>query len=260
MRAVFVAVLTAVLTVCAVLVPLPAASASTCVKPIVHRGVHNATTDEDTVAAILASKPYGSAEIDIHVNADGHLVVMHDAKVDRTTDGTGYVHELSIDQIRALRTTPNGFAVPTLRQALRAAAQVDLRIVVELKLAQQWSQPLYERVNRFWNQFTAEGATIFVGGKGWAFETRIPQWAPDVLVYWRPGVGEAVTVARATELHVTMVMDHVTAWTGEEVSVFEADGFITASRMTRRLRLAGQLGLDFALTNHLASCVSDGGG
>lgn len=265
---VLTALLTALLTVGSVLASVSAASASTCVKPIVHRGVHNATIDEDTVEAILASAPYGSAEIDIHVNADDHLVVMHDATVDRTTDGTGYVSDLTLGQVRELRTTPNGSMVPTLRQALRAAAQVDLRILVELKQASQWTQPLYERVNRFWHRFTARGATIYVGGKGTAFETRIPQWAPDVLVYWRPTDGEVPTVARATALGAAMVMDHLPRWSVDRVSLLEASGFVTASRVTDRLRRAAQLGLDFAMTKHLdgaltrnrGSCAYVGGG
>ncbi|MGP4111820.1 glycerophosphodiester phosphodiesterase [Streptomyces sp. 4N509B] len=41
-------------------------------------------------------------ELDLHLSRDGELVVMHDADVDRTTDGTGQVAELTLAELRAL--------------------------------------------------------------------------------------------------------------------------------------------------------------
>ncbi|MDP9069803.1 MAG: glycerophosphodiester phosphodiesterase [Actinomycetota bacterium] len=41
-------------------------------------------------------------ELDVHVTADRHLVVCHDATVDRTTDGTGRIAQLTLEQVQAL--------------------------------------------------------------------------------------------------------------------------------------------------------------
>jgi glycerophosphoryl diester phosphodiesterase len=41
-------------------------------------------------------------ETDIHVSADGKLIVIHDGTVDRTTNGTGSVYDMTLDQLRAL--------------------------------------------------------------------------------------------------------------------------------------------------------------
>ena len=41
-------------------------------------------------------------EFDLRVSADGEVVVIHDADADRTTDGTGQVADLTLDQLRAL--------------------------------------------------------------------------------------------------------------------------------------------------------------
>jgi glycerophosphoryl diester phosphodiesterase len=41
-------------------------------------------------------------ELDVHATADGQLIVMHDWTVDRTTDGTGYVTDLTLEQVRRL--------------------------------------------------------------------------------------------------------------------------------------------------------------
>lgn len=41
-------------------------------------------------------------ELDVHRSADGHLVVCHDPTVDRTTNGTGRIADLSLEELRAL--------------------------------------------------------------------------------------------------------------------------------------------------------------
>lgn len=58
-----------------------------------------------------------AVEADVRVTRDGALVVMHDEEVDRTTDGTGRVAELTLAQIRAL-DAGRGERVPTLREVL----------------------------------------------------------------------------------------------------------------------------------------------
>ena len=41
-------------------------------------------------------------EMDVHRTLDGHLVVIHDEKVDRTTNGTGFVKDMSLAEIKSL--------------------------------------------------------------------------------------------------------------------------------------------------------------
>jgi glycerophosphoryl diester phosphodiesterase len=50
-------------------------------------------------------------ELDVHSTSDGVIVVIHDESVDRTTDGTGLVHEMSLAELKALDA---GFDWPTL--------------------------------------------------------------------------------------------------------------------------------------------------
>jgi glycerophosphoryl diester phosphodiesterase len=74
-------------------------------------------------------------ELDARLTADGVPVVMHDADVATTTDGSGFVHELTLAQFSALRAGPDPARrtrVPTLRQALsylrgRATVEIDLK-------------------------------------------------------------------------------------------------------------------------------------
>lgn len=86
---------------------------------------------ENSIPAITQAIADGAqvVEIDVQRTKDGHLVLMHDATVNRTTNGTGRVDELTLDQVRQLRLRKgmgNGPApltdlrVPTLGEVLDA--------------------------------------------------------------------------------------------------------------------------------------------
>ncbi len=69
------------------------------------------------------------SELDVVLSSDGHLMVIHDDTVDRTTDGHGRVEAMSYAQIRAL-DAGNGERVPTLGESL---AVPGARFLVEMK-------------------------------------------------------------------------------------------------------------------------------
>ncbi len=57
-----------------------------------------------TLFAIRRALDLGATgiELDVHATADGHLVVCHDGTVDRTTDGRGAIHALTLAEVRSL--------------------------------------------------------------------------------------------------------------------------------------------------------------
>jgi glycerophosphoryl diester phosphodiesterase len=65
-------------------------------------------------------------ECDVRTTADGHLVIMHDSTVDRTTDGIGPISGMTLTQVRRLRIRDTRFAsvgthhVPTLDELVKA--------------------------------------------------------------------------------------------------------------------------------------------
>jgi glycerophosphoryl diester phosphodiesterase len=95
---------------------------------ISHRGEHLAHP-ENTLPAFQAAIDAGADffELDVRTTSDGRLVLMHDRTVDRTTNGTGRVREMTFDQIRALDADAKfgpqfaGTAVPTFAEALNLA-------------------------------------------------------------------------------------------------------------------------------------------
>jgi glycerophosphoryl diester phosphodiesterase len=68
-----------------------------------HRG-DSAHAPENTLEAfrLAVERGAGGLELDVHLTRDGEVVVLHDETVDRTTDGTGAVAEMTLEEVRAL--------------------------------------------------------------------------------------------------------------------------------------------------------------
>ena len=76
---------------------------------------------ENTLRSFVAAQNAGLdlIELDLHLSKDGALVVMHDADVDRTTDGSGPIAEKTLAELRAL-DAGRGERVPVFEEVLEA--------------------------------------------------------------------------------------------------------------------------------------------
>lgn len=91
-----------------------------------HRGDWR-NAPENSIPAMLNCVAMGvdMVELDLHKTKDGHLVLMHDKKVDRTTDGKGEVKNLTLEEIKKLHLR-NGMGrvttvqVPTMEEVFAA--------------------------------------------------------------------------------------------------------------------------------------------
>lgn len=96
---------------------------------------------ENTLAGIEAALKLGAdaIEIDVHCTSDGIPVLIHDETVDRTTDGSGNVHDMTFALVRTLDAGARQFVpqfsgalVPSLREVLdltrgRALLQIEVK-------------------------------------------------------------------------------------------------------------------------------------
>jgi glycerophosphoryl diester phosphodiesterase len=110
-----------------------------------HRGA-SADYPENTLCAFQAAIVAGARwiELDIHECASGELVVMHDTTVDRTTNGTGTIAEMTLAELRALDAGAwrgdrfAGEVVPTLKEVLAMVRPSGTCLNVEVK---RFAQP-----------------------------------------------------------------------------------------------------------------------
>lgn len=103
---------------------------------VAHRGA-SSEQPENTLAAFDAALEAGAdvVELDVRLTADGVPVVLHDPDVSATTDGSGFVHELTLSELKRLDASGGRGPreeVPALSEALeligRAGGAVDLEI------------------------------------------------------------------------------------------------------------------------------------
>jgi glycerophosphoryl diester phosphodiesterase len=94
---------------------------------IAHRGDH-VKAPENTLASIENAITSGAdyVELDLRTTKDGKLVILHDATVDRMTDGTGLVDHLTFEEIRKLKVQNKSHPefgisfIPSFEEALQA--------------------------------------------------------------------------------------------------------------------------------------------
>lgn len=111
---------------------------------IAHRG-QSSEAPENTLEAIVCAHQRGAkaVEFDVSRTRDGHYVLMHDDRVDRTTDHQGELKHWSLAHVQKMNVQrepthtygdPNAVVrVPTLEQALRLVAKLGLMADVEVK-------------------------------------------------------------------------------------------------------------------------------
>ncbi|WP_189263534.1 glycerophosphodiester phosphodiesterase [Streptomyces fuscichromogenes] len=135
-----------------------------------HRGVMG-VEPENTLRSFVAAQQAGLdlIELDLHLSKDGALVVMHDAEVDRTTDGTGPIADKTLEELRAL-DAGRGERVPVFEEvldAVRTPLQAEIKDVAAARALAEVMQrrDLVSRVevSSFHDEAVAEIARLVPG-------------------------------------------------------------------------------------------------
>lgn len=157
---------------------------------IAHRGASD-KVPENTLIAFERALELGAdaIECDVHLSADGEVVVIHDATVDRTTDGQGAAAEMTLEELRRLDAGSwkgsrfAGQRIPTLGEVADLVRERAC-LFVEVKgfspdLPRRLVEVLREKGfgERAW-LFTAERDTL----------EELRHLAPEMRVRWREGM------------------------------------------------------------------------
>jgi len=123
------------------------------IRVIAHRGASHARP-ENTIPAFVHAIELGAdlLEFDVRHTADGHVVIIHDPTVDRTTNGIGTVSGMTLEEIRALdagvrfQDQYSGTKVPTLREVLELARRARVGLDVQIYATPSDVEPLTRQV------------------------------------------------------------------------------------------------------------------
>jgi glycerophosphoryl diester phosphodiesterase len=231
-----------------------------------HRGAMG-HAPENTLASFRKGVELGAPllELDVHLSADGRLVVIHDETVDRTTDGAGRVRDLTVDEIRRLDAGswfgPDfaGEPVPLLDEVL-AWARGRAGLVIELKLGPVWYAGIEQALVTALERQAAEAEVLVISFDHFAVR-RVKQLAPAVktAIMYAGRPLDPVGMARAAGADAVRP-DQYTV-TGEDVAACHAAGLAVipwtvndAASMRRMV----ELGVDGMSSNYpelLAGCI-----
>lgn len=105
-----------------------------------HRG-YNLIAPENTLPAFVMSKKMGFniVETDVRFTSDNYAVLLHDPTVDRTSNGTGNIADMTFDEVRKLdfgswkSAQYVGTKIPTFEELLTLCKKLGLHIYAELE-------------------------------------------------------------------------------------------------------------------------------
>ena len=119
---------------------------------IAHRGA-SAYYPENTMASFAAAIHMGvdAIELDVHMSSDGQVMVIHDETLERTTNGGGYVHQLTRKQLQALdagilKPEYQKERIPLLNDVVMLAKKSNVWVNIEIKAGSEPYPEMEERL------------------------------------------------------------------------------------------------------------------
>lgn len=103
------------------------------IKVLGHRGAP-ALEPENTLRSFKKAIELGvdQIELDVHFSKEGELMVIHDEKLNRTTNGKGFVKDFTLAELKKL-DAGKGEEIPTLQEVIELVRDKDVFLQVELK-------------------------------------------------------------------------------------------------------------------------------
>jgi glycerophosphoryl diester phosphodiesterase len=226
-----------------------------------HRGDQKAAP-ENTIPAFESAvrKKAAQIELDVHLSKDGELVIIHDATLNRTTDGTGPVADRTLAELRALDAgswfSPAfaGTKIPTLREALDVIPH-DILVNVHLKNAPgvaAGSAKLIAAMERLDHCFLACTIEQAAEAKQVAPTIKICNMTRQTL----PGAYVKLTLQQKSDF----IQLHVGGWLGklsDVVATCHAAGITVnyfGAQEEKLIRSLADAGVDYILTDDLDLC------
>lgn len=132
-----------------------------------HRGA-SGTLPENTLPAYAEAAKVGAdgIELDIQLTKDGQIVVCHDERIDRTSNGTGFVKDYTLEELRGFefhKTYPDypHAQIPTMAEVLDLIQPTGLMINIELKTGLFFYEGIEEKILKLVREKKMEDRVLY---------------------------------------------------------------------------------------------------
>ena len=134
-----------------------------------HRGCSMMNPENTLLAFKKAAELDGitGIEFDVQLTKDGEIVVIHDERVDRTTDGTGNVRDYTLAELKKLSITgdDDSYRIPTLREVLELlkpyCMNKGLKLNIELKNSVVRYESMEQKVIDMVSEYDIESYVVY---------------------------------------------------------------------------------------------------
>lgn len=169
-------------------------------KVFAHRG-YSGRYPENTMLAFQKAAETGcdGIELDVQLTKDGTVVVIHDESIDRATDGTGFVKDLTYGELKEFNADAvcggiHGFVpVPTFEEYCIWAKDQELVTNIEIKTGVYYYEGLEEKTLDLVHKYGLEKKVIFSSFNHTSI-IRLKELAPEIpcgALLEQPGLGNA---------------------------------------------------------------------
>ena len=213
-----------------------------------HRGASE-YTPENTMLAFYTGLYMGAngIETDVRRAKDGTLVLFHDSTVDRMTDSTGAVADMTFEELQALNVTKNGYTDKIVRfeDFLRQFAWRDLTFAIELK-----GPGVEEETADLLRKYGMEKKTV-VTSFHLDYLRNFKAYAPEFRTGYLTSTVDDAVIAQLKEMGVEELCPKATLLTKENVLAWHRMGFrVRAWGLTKELMVpAYEAGIDGMTVN-----------
>jgi len=133
-----------------------------------HRGA-SAYWPENTIKAFSAAIEQGAdcVELDVHLSKDGEIVVAHDFRLERVSNGSGYISDHTLAELKALdfgklaADKGGEYRIPALSEVFSLVKPSSLTINIELKTTERLYPELPEKLIALTREFDMEERVIY---------------------------------------------------------------------------------------------------
>lgn len=132
---------------------------------IAHRGFSDQYPENTLEAFIQAYKiGFDGAETDVHLTKDGRLVLIHDEDIKRTSDGRGYVKDMTLEELRQYNykyKNDGYYAIPLLEELLEFIKGKNFVLNIEIKTDRFHYEGIEEKVIRMVHDYGVENQILY---------------------------------------------------------------------------------------------------